>query len=220
MRTLLELTVEKSGEGTSPENYMLVGVDAAKMPWRNLEAYVDEKIREGSELRTAREFADRGLNLSTYLLVRIKETKCQQIWIVDGWSLLRFHGENTDLTGAPLRGANLEGARLSGTDLSEADLRGANLEKGDLTFTNFTGADLSGATLYRAGLKGADFTEADLSRADLRHADLQEVTLVRAALRGADLWEAYMWKTSVEEAFTDGASMERASYPENLANFK
>ncbi len=71
--------------------------------------------------------------------------------------LSRSRLENTDLSGANLRGADLMATELSGTRLSGADLRGANLSP----------ADFSGAFLFGADLRGADLIEANLNDADL-----------------------------------------------------
>lgn len=66
-----------------------------------------------------------------------------------------------DLSGAPLRGANLCRADLSGADLRGANLRGANLIEADLS-----GANLRGANLSEADLSGANLSEAFLEEAD------------------------------------------------------
>jgi hypothetical protein len=89
-------------------------------------------------------------------------------------------GEN--LNKANLRQANLVGAKLIntgllGADLSEADLSGADLAatlidagvtetglaEANLTRTNFTGADLTGANLSKALLVETNFTDATLT---------------------------------------------------------
>jgi uncharacterized protein YjbI with pentapeptide repeats len=105
-------------------------------------------------------------------------------------------GPPTDLTGAKLRGANLQHAflpsvdlrgadlglcNLSAAQLSLADLRGARLTEANLTGAALTSADLRGTVLTLANLGGADLRGADLRRADLTGADL------RAALSGVKL---------------------------------
>ena len=72
----------------------------------------------------------------------------------------RDGGEQADLSGADLSGANLRWADLRGANLRGADLRGADLRGADLSEANLRGADLS-----EANLRGADLSGADLSGA-------------------------------------------------------
>ncbi|MFJ4436090.1 pentapeptide repeat-containing protein [Streptomyces sp. NPDC088923] len=72
------------------------------------------------------------------------------------------------------RGADLMGARLSGTDLRAANLRGALL----------IGADLRSADLRGADVTGADFRGADLRGADVRGALFLLASQLRAAAHG------------------------------------
>lgn len=83
----------------------------------------------------------------------------------------------TDLTGADLHGARLDGvtlieADLGWTNLTGADLRCAKLNRAILTGARFVNADLTGATLRGALLTNADLTGATLDLADLTGADL------------------------------------------------
>ena len=64
---------------------------------------------------------------------------------------------SVDLSGAALRGLDLEGADLSGADLKDADLRGANLSG-----ANLKDAHLEGSNLFKVLIDGADLKEADL----------------------------------------------------------
>ncbi|PFG49689.1 pentapeptide repeat protein [Amycolatopsis sulphurea] len=192
-----------AADGTS-EEYGLVAADDAVLAVVDIAEFVAEEIAAGRVFRTAAELP----NLRTLVLTRLDPI---DLWVVDGWALIREQGVELDLSGACLRGATLTGARLSDTDLAEADLRGADLEKADLSRARLVGANLSGSILYRAGLAGADLTEADLRRTDLRHADLRDATCTHTAFRGADLWDAYMWDVDLSTAFTEGTDITRAA---------
>jgi len=163
--------------------------------------------------RTVRDLAQSGCGIQTLVLVKLDKTGAPvDIWVVDGWSLIRAGGERLDLRGASLRGAQLSAARLEGADLEDADLSGADLERADLAGANLTGANLSGATLSCANLRGADLTETELCRANLRHADLRGTVCVRTAMRGADLWNAYTWNVDLSQAFVTGTDLSRADH--------
>jgi uncharacterized protein YjbI with pentapeptide repeats len=96
------------------------------------------------------------------------------------WELLVRGGEERDLRGIDLRGAELALVRLQGAHFARADLRWAFLEKADLR-----GADLRGADLREADLRGADLTGVDLA-----HADLRRVRLTGAAYNSRARWPA------------------------------
>ena len=64
---------------------------------------------------------------------------------------------SVDLSGAALRGLDLEGADLSGGALKDADLRGANISG-----ANLKGAHLGGSNLFKVLIDSADLKEADL----------------------------------------------------------
>ena len=76
------------------------------------------------------------------------------------------------------------GTQLQGADLGSAALQGANL----------MGADLGGADLRLAQLQGAFLWQAWLQGADLREAQLQGANLVSVQLQGADLRKARFWR--------------------------
>ncbi|WP_250126818.1 pentapeptide repeat-containing protein [Chroococcidiopsis sp. CCMEE 29] len=91
------------------------------------------------------------------------------------------------LQGAELNGANLQGAFLLGARLQGADLRGANLQGAFLNAVNLQGAFLEGANLQGADLRGANLSGANLSRARLQRATLNFANLKRANLGDANL---------------------------------
>ncbi|WP_333779004.1 pentapeptide repeat-containing protein [Streptomyces sp. IBSBF 3136] len=98
---------------------------------------------------------------------------------------LKLHG--TDLRGATLVDAYLEGADLSGAHLEGACLTRACLIKADLS-----GAHLEGAWLERARLDRADLSGARLESARLRGANLIGANLRRVHLEKADLLAAWL----------------------------
>ncbi|WP_346772631.1 MULTISPECIES: pentapeptide repeat-containing protein [unclassified Streptomyces] len=210
MRPLLDLmAVECTGE-TAGDDCGLVAADAVATLTVDLRAYAASQIDTGRVYRNAAELAAVGHGLRTVLFVR---GLCRErdIWLVDGWTLLRGRGTGTDLSRANLRGAQLVGAQLAEADLSEADLRGADLAKADLSGAVLVGADLAGADLRRASLLNADLTEADLRRTSLIHADFQRATCARTALRGADLADAYLWDVDLSSTYLDGVELHRAN---------
>ncbi len=90
---------------------------------------------------------------------------------------------SVDLSGAALRGLDLEGADLSGADLRDADLRGANLSG-----ANLQGADLGGSNLFKVLIDGADLGEADLRGVQfLQCPQLQSAHNWQSAYRDEDL---------------------------------
>jgi Pentapeptide repeats (8 copies) len=114
-----------------------------------------------------------------------------------------------DLTGAALRGANLEDADLKAADLGGADLSGANLNLVDFTKADLRGvilddaqldsahldwADLREASLKRANLFGAHLPHADLRRANLRFTNLIDADLTDADLTGCLVFGTSAWK--------------------------
>lgn len=165
--------------------------------------------------RNAGELRGTGLGLRTLALVSedFGGTDVQTLvlhTVIDGWNLVRGHGQRIDLQRADLRGAQLDHADLRGTDLRNSDLRGANLERADLRGALLRGADLRGAVLRRSNLIDADLREADLRRADLSHSDFRGARLGRSALRGAELWSAFVGNASMEGAYLEGVEMSRA----------
>lgn len=81
----------------------------------------------------------------------------------DAWNEWRQNNPTTlaDLRGAPLRGCQLQSARLHDVNFAGADLSSSNLR---------------GADLRRSDLRGALLTDSDLRKADFRSAVLADVT--------------------------------------------
>lgn len=95
-----------------------------------------------------------------------------------------------DLSRAPLRAANLQGANLNKAilwkaDLAEAQLHGAKLREANLRKANFFAALLLEADLYRANLTGAQFVDTVLEKADLTGCFVYGVSVWDAKLAGA-----------------------------------
>ncbi|WP_164903683.1 pentapeptide repeat-containing protein [Nonomuraea polychroma] len=133
--------------------------------------------------------------------------------------------EELDLSGADLRGLDLDkmvfaGADLTGADLSRVSARGAIFSGADLTGANLAGADLTGAgfgysefvngtiaftrlgsaMIQPATLTGAVFTGAILDHTSFRECDLTDVDL-----RGCDLSTLDLKRSGLDGAITDTA---------------
>lgn len=216
-RELLNVAVEVCTGAPPDAEYALAATDSVTLGSLGALGVVEAAISSRRLYRTAKELAEDGVGLQTLVLVRLSGGEMpRDLWVFDGWSLLRECGQRMNLHGALLRGAQLRGARMKGADLENADLTGADMEKADLSTANLTGATVTGSRLFCANLQAANLTEAELCRADLRHADLREAICVRTAFRGADLWNAYMWNVDVSRAFTAGADFDRADYLNNV----
>jgi uncharacterized protein YjbI with pentapeptide repeats len=121
------------------------------------------------------------------------------------WRMLN-PGIKPNLRGADLDGADLSGMGLCGAELSSANLKAAKLLHTDLGLANITGANLSCADLRWANLNGAYITGAKLRGANLRGADLIGAFLSGVDMRGACLSRAYL-----RQAELSGANLERAN---------
>src|SRR5438128_2406070 len=73
---------------------------------------------------------------------------------------------HADLSGADLRGVNLNRANFRGVNLNRANFRGADLTETNLTFANLYGTNFRGADLRLANIINA----AGLGRTDLTSA--------------------------------------------------
>jgi uncharacterized protein YjbI with pentapeptide repeats len=85
-------------------------------------------------------------------------------------------GPIISLSGADLRGVDLNAVDLRGATLYGADLRGADMISANLSDADLSGADLSDVDLFYADLSGANLEEAELSGANLEAADLSGAT--------------------------------------------
>ncbi|MEV4111068.1 pentapeptide repeat-containing protein [Nonomuraea sp. NPDC049695] len=131
--------------------------------------------------------------------------------------------EELDLSGADLRGLNLDqmifaDANLSGADLSRASARGAIFSGADLTDANLTGADLTRAgfgyselvdatiaftRLGSAMIQPATLTGAVFTGAILDHTSFRECDLTGVDLRGCDLSTLDLKRSSLDGAIID-----------------
>jgi uncharacterized protein YjbI with pentapeptide repeats len=117
-----------------------------------------------------------------------------------GRSLERMTFEGADLTGAVLRGCDLDSVAFVACVLDCADLEGANLYKATISRSSLRDANLCGTNLRRAGIHscivvGADLTDADMTRAAISDSDL----------RGANLTGAIFFETVVLDVRVHGA---------------
>ena len=119
-----------------------------------------------------------------------------------------------------LQGANLAWAQMQGALLDDVNLQGADLTNAQLQQASLPGAHLQGAVLYqarlwiaklsRAELQGANLQEARLQGADLSDAKLQGTNLHRANLQGANLFRAQLQGADLSEAQLEGANFNSA----------
>jgi Pentapeptide repeats (8 copies) len=131
---------------------------------------------------------------------------------------------------ADLRGANLDGAHMTGCVLTMAKLRRATLSEVDLTAATLRWSDLSGADLTGAVLCQANLNEVQARKSVLRSADLGYATVVGGSLVGADLsralvYGASVWDVDLTHARQEHLVITRPSEPEgsvddlNVAQF-
>lgn len=152
-------------------------------------------LADGSVLKAQHQLPKPAVDIQAILTIIGRRT----MTFADGETFgLDLH--ETDLSGASLFDANLNGAWLSGVQLRRATLSDAHLDETDLD-----GADLRGAFLDRAELDGADLSQADLrganldrailTNADLRHASFDGATLTGAIFTDARLNRANLAKS-------------------------
>lgn len=140
-----------------------------------------------------------------------------------------------DLTGANLKGANLDAADLEYAKLDLADLTYASLKGAELSHAHLDGAVLREAEMPHANLSNASIStfvppgEADVIHADLQGANLRSSVLVGAHLgyanmfdanlTGADLTNATLFEAQLSRylmsANFTGADLDRAHWPDN-----
>jgi uncharacterized protein YjbI with pentapeptide repeats len=137
-------------------------------------------------------------------------------------------GNFSNVVGAFLKGAQLEGvylgdANLTSVNFSNANLSGAYLGNANLTGVQASRANLSHAELGDANLSGADLQEANLIRSDLTHTNLSGADLSGADLSGADLADANLAGANLIGANLAGANLIGANLRDATlsgANFK
>jgi hypothetical protein len=95
---------------------------------------------------------------------------------------------NTSLRHTNLARAVMRGVDLRGSDLKDADLREALMDRAQMTGTNLSGAHLQGATLHEAVLEHADLTGADLRGANFHDAHLKGADLKDAKWDDTTVW--------------------------------
>lgn len=151
---------------------------------------------------------DKDIIHENYNTARLR--KAEMVKVFNLYKLLCKYGANLNLTGASLRGAQLQFANLSGAILENCDLQGADLFQANLKDADLTGANLQGANLSEANLFGTNLTNTDLRRVNLSQAELRNSKMVGTAIRGAELWSANMWKVDISKSFYKGADLTRA----------
>jgi hypothetical protein len=166
------------------------------------------------------------ISKDTYLLVLLSGN--------EQWNLARQQRPDAepDLSGANLRGVNLQQFNLEGVNFTDACLSGANLESADLSArnishanrlarirgrppkkaigANLSGADLSFANLSYARLEGALLRGANLHAANLCGAGLVSTDLPRMDLSGCDLRCANLADVDLQGAELSGCDLRDA----------
>jgi uncharacterized protein YjbI with pentapeptide repeats len=133
--------------------------------------------------------------------------------------------ENADLTGADLKGIQLDSrnaeiVNLKGATLNEANLQGADLSGSFLFAANFQRAKLNGAKLQKTNL-----TEANLTGTDCRGAVLTGAILLRAKVAGTNFRDADLQDAELREMEgfygyqLAGAAVSGAKLPDEIKSF-
>lgn len=118
-----------------------------------------------------------------------------------------------DLTGACLRGAELNGGNFANASFRDADMAHAQFYAADLRAVNFAGAGLQHAYLRDAQISHSNFTSADLSNASLRGCDCAGILLAgtcldETSLIDADLRQAkYLTKGQLSRSVVDNTRL-------------
>jgi uncharacterized protein YjbI with pentapeptide repeats len=138
---------------------------------------------------------------------------------LDGANLTDANLTSADLSRASmaiarLNGANLTGATLTSANLADAWLNAANLTDATVAGTNLTGAWLVNANLTSAHMTNANLTEANLTGASLDHASLAIAHLADAYLGGANLGGADLADADLRNADLTGVDLFEANLTE------
>lgn len=118
-----------------------------------------------------------------------------------------------DLTGARLRGVELNDANFANASFRDADLREVQFHAADLRAANFAGAKLCQAYLRDAKIAQSNFTGADLTGASLRGCDCTGVLFAGTCLDEASLIDAdlrqtkYLTKPQLARAVIDNTRL-------------
>ncbi|HLP90371.1 MAG TPA: pentapeptide repeat-containing protein [Nostocaceae cyanobacterium] len=131
-------------------------------------------------------------------------------------SLFNLVLDNTDLSGANFKAANLNQGSFKGTrfrsvgedgkwdtyddaiaDLSQAELKQVDFTNANLSRVPLFRSDLSRATLNKANLSHARLMGSNLSSAQLVSTDLRKAILENAVLTGADLTDAQLTEANL-----------------------
>ncbi|MBE9214295.1 pentapeptide repeat-containing protein [Plectonema cf. radiosum LEGE 06105] len=117
---------------------------------------------------------------------------------------------DANLTGVNFSSANLMGAYLGNANLTGLQAKKVNLGNADLGDANLSGANLREANLIRSDLTHSNFSGANLSDADLSGADLSGANLSGANLSGANLSNANLTSANLRDAIISGANLRNA----------
>jgi uncharacterized protein YjbI with pentapeptide repeats len=120
----------------------------------------------------------------------------------------RLDLSHTEIRGANLQKANLQGVILTRANLQAAILSGSSLQRVDLNIANLGGADLEKTNLEKANLHRADLREAELCHAHLQSANLKYTDLTAANLAGANLQFAKLEGANLHMAYLGLAKLQ------------
>ena len=127
-----------------------------------------------------------------------------------GYNFSNTCWDRSDLRGAILARADLNGSRFIGTALRQANLGGVDAERANFTSAemaqaNFSSADLSDANLLGADMRGATLDQTNLSGADILGTNLESALLFGADLSGADVLDARFTGATISGSNLAGA---------------
>lgn len=120
----------------------------------------------------------------------------------------QYFENGIDLRGVKFRGDSLNNLvfSLQNSNLSGADIRGINFPRANLDYCNLSAALLNKAFLWRAG-----FDRGNLSGANLTEADLKEASFFNTNLRKANLSKTWLFETDFNSADLSGANFTNAN---------
>jgi uncharacterized protein YjbI with pentapeptide repeats len=121
--------------------------------------------------------------------------------------------EETDLSGADLRHANLSETKLFAADLSQATFSNTDLSDANLNEANLTGAEGS-ANLTHADLGYTTLTDTSLS-GEFTSTNLADSTMIRTSLENAKLYNADLTDAEMTDVNFSGADLRRVAIDHN-----